>query len=703
MISYHLANVTKTFSKGKESVFALRNISLNLPTSGMVFISGKSGSGKSTLLNLLMGIERCSAGEITFFNKRITKLNDRKASKYHLDDVSMIYQHYNLFEELSAIDNVIIPLLMKGYSKIKAKEIATQAFQDYSIDYLIKQKVSTLSGGEKQRVAIIRAILSNPKVLLCDEPTGALDSKNGEEVIETLKQLSKKILVVVVSHNQAHIKKYADREIRLKDGIIENDTNPIYYSKEYVNKSKKKHHYSSKWKSILYFSHLKANLKKNIFSFSILLFGIVISLLSIGFVYGSKTSIDSLLYNSLSATSVKISDESIYEIEDSPLNLIKVVRPSLQKMDDYVKDYSSIKVMNNYDYLFPSYPEIKFHKESLENTSLVPIYSFKDNEIIDSLLISGYAPDSNNIEEVVVNDEFLKNTSQTASNILNQEINISFVREIAIPTGDIDTPIIKDTFSFNLSLIIRGVVKEFSFLNTPKIYFSNSALETYLKSQVMENYSLFFNERITYKTYFEMVNDDNPITSYSYNLFVNKKEDVNLLYDSFNFLKESEETLSIDSSYFEAYSSYANLLDSFSSALIIFSIICFLGINFILGMISLSSFIERKKESAILTCLGARSGDISSLFIEETHLVLILSFISSIGLTIPLQILLNKVFFQYYAMEGLFVIPYLSLMGIPLLLPLGLIVLFILVSTLFVLVPISIYKSNSLAEELRDE
>ena len=702
MVTYKLENVSKSFGNKKDKFYALKNISLIFQSRGLTFIAGKSGSGKSTLLNILMGIEKISEGKIFYEHKKFSSFNEKRLSQFHLYEVSMIYQHYNLFNGLTAIENAIIPLLVKGESQSDAFKQAKAMFEEFNIDDLASQKVDTLSGGERQRVAIIRALLTKPKVLLCDEPTGALDSKNAEEIMKIIQKLSKKILVIMVSHNIHQIEKYADRVITLKDGQVVSDTNPFSHTKDY-EPERKKHKYSSKWKKLFFFSHLKEHLKKNIFSFFVLCFGFVTSLLSVGFISSSSKSLDNLLFQSLNSCSAKVSDESIIKIENSPLNFIKVVRPDLSKIDENLYDIPSLKVMNNYEYLFSNYPEATFHKSVIDSPTLVPIYSFIDNEIISNLIVEGSIPTFDSIEDVVVNEEFVKTLNISNKDAINQEVIVSSIREISVPTDSLDTPIIKESFSYTLSLSIRGVIKEFGFLNSPKIYYSNLALEKYLAQRSMQNYSSYLGENISYKSYFESLGDNDQTTSYSYHLFVDNIKDIQRLYDKFNILKDESESLTIDSSYYESYSSYRSLLDTFSIALLVFTIICFLGINFILGMLSLSSFIEKKKESAILSCLGARSFDISSLFLDEVHLILFASFISSIGLTIPLQNLLNQIFENHYGLSHLFDIPYQSFYNIPFLIPVGMLIIFFVISSLFVLVPITIYKSNSLTEELRDE
>ncbi len=702
MITYRLDNVSKSFGSDKSKFYALRNINILFPSKGLVVIAGKSGSGKSTLLNILMGIEKISEGNIYFENKKINKQNDKELSHFHLNKVSMIYQHYNLLDELTSIENVCLPLMMKGYSLNEAKKEAKTFFQDLDIEPLENRRVSTLSGGEKQRIAIIRAIISKPQVLLCDEPTGALDTKNGNEIMKILKKLSKSILVIMVSHNENQIKKYADRKIYLKDGMIEKDDGKNNVNLDY-SVTKHKYKYSSLWKRFVLKIHLKENLKKNIFSFIVLTFGLVVSFLSIGFVTSSSKSFDNLLYQSVSSCSGKISDETVVKINNSPLNFIKVVRPNLNEIEDNLDDINSLKIMNNYEFLFLNYPETTFNKKLVDPPTLIPVYSFNNNQIIESLLVEGTIPLVDTIEEVIINEEFVKSLKLTNKEAINKEIVISSIREISISTGDSSNPFIKDNFSYNITLIIRGVVKEFGFLNSPKVYYSNIGLERYLSNQIMLNYSKYCQQRISYKTYFETLDNNNQITSYSYLLFVDNNQDINKLYSNFKNLKNAEISLTIDSSFFESYSSYRSLIDTFSYALLAFSVICFLGINLILGMLSLSSFIKKKKESAILTCIGATNSSIKTLFLNEIHLVLIFAFISSIGLSLLFERLLNPLFEKSYGLENLFYIPFLNFNGVPFLLPIGLLILFLVISSLFILIPISIYKSKSISEELRDE
>ena len=160
MSVFILQDIQKTFIVNKIQNVVLNNINITFPDTGLVSIVGKSGSGKSTLLNILMGIEKPTKGKVLFKGKNIAKFNDRQFSKFHLSGVSTVFQHYNLFDDLTALTNVILPLKMKGMNTLKAKKLATKEFANFGIGNLASRKVKNLSGGEKQRVAILRSIIT---------------------------------------------------------------------------------------------------------------------------------------------------------------------------------------------------------------------------------------------------------------------------------------------------------------------------------------------------------------------------------------------------------------------------------------------------------------------------------------------------------------------------------------------------------------
>ncbi len=701
MSIFYLEGISKTYKSGNSVTKALSDITLSFPNSGLISIVGKSGSGKSTLLNILLGIEKPSKGSVYFNNEKINRFSKAKFSVYHLYYTSMVFQHYNLFDDLSPFDNVALPLKIRGEKKDIIKKKVNELFSKFHLNYLINQKTSTLSGGERQRIAILRSLVTSPKVILCDEPTGALDSINSSEIMNLFKEISKSILVIMVSHNLEIVNKYSDRIITLKDGRIISDTSPIYKTRTFVNKIKK--NYSNKWTNFFLRKNLKENKHKNVFSILSLIFGFLAIMISVGFYNGSKSSESNMLFSNLACETMSVSEKNLYKVNNSSLSYIKSTRPSEEIMDEFHNIFPNTIIDFNYGYLFSSFPETSFNKRIIDSPEMIPIYSFNNNSILNELVTLGEIPLNDNLNEVVVNEEFISLLGIDKSDALSEEIYISFSKEVSVLTDDLDNPIIKDTYSYSLNLVIKAVIHEFSFLNSPKIYYSHLALKEDLSNYIMENLSTYKNKVITFNDYMYECSSDSEISNYSYNVFSSDKEEIRKLSNYKSELDKNENGLSITSNAFEISNSYTSFMDSFSSALIVFVSIAFVGVNFILGMLALSSFISRKKESAILTCLGAKDISIISIFLKENYILIFVAFLIASALSCPLSILMNLVLEKSFGLTSLIKIPYLSFLNIPyIFLPLLLLV-FIFVSTLFLLIPILIYKNKSTVNELRDE
>lgn len=222
-------NLTKTFKRGKIKTTALNNLSFNLGNKGFVFIIGKSGSGKSTLLNILGGLNSASSGEIIADVNNLAKFSKSQYDKYRNSYIGYIFQEFYLIEQLTLEQNVALSL---DLANIKDKEAVQSAIEKVRLKGLEHRYIYELSGGQRQRVAIARALVKNPHIILADEPTGNLDSKNATQILKLLKKISKEKLVVIVSHNMDSAYEYADRIIELADGAIIRDEERI---PEYVN------------------------------------------------------------------------------------------------------------------------------------------------------------------------------------------------------------------------------------------------------------------------------------------------------------------------------------------------------------------------------------------------------------------------------------------------------------------------------------
>lgn len=217
-----LKNVVKIYNeKKKNPVRALDGISLDLPETGMIFILGKSGSGKSTLLNVIGGLDFPTGGEIIIDGKSSKEFAPRDYDGYRNSYVGFVFQEYNILDELTVEQNVALALQLQD--KPDDKRAINGVLEKMELTGLNKRKPNTLSGGQRQRVAIARALIKDPKIIMADEPTGALDSKTGEQIFSVLKTLSKDRPVLVVSHDRGFAERYGDRIIELADGKILSD------------------------------------------------------------------------------------------------------------------------------------------------------------------------------------------------------------------------------------------------------------------------------------------------------------------------------------------------------------------------------------------------------------------------------------------------------------------------------------------------
>lgn len=222
-----IKNLSKTYKLKKNTIKALDHISLSIQEKGMIFILGKSGSGKSTLLNVIGGLDQFDEGEIIIDGKSSKDFKTSDFDAYRNTFIGFIFQEYNIIDHLSVKDNIALALQLQG--KKANQETISQILKQVDLEDQKNRKPNELSGGQLQRVAIARALIKNPQIIMADEPTGALDSHTGKQVFDTLKQLSKEKLVLIVSHDREFAKQYGDRIIELADGKIISDT-----SKDYV-------------------------------------------------------------------------------------------------------------------------------------------------------------------------------------------------------------------------------------------------------------------------------------------------------------------------------------------------------------------------------------------------------------------------------------------------------------------------------------
>ena len=227
-----LKNITKTYISGDEKVEALKGIDIEFRESEFVSILGQSGCGKTTLLNIIGGLDRYTNGDLVINGKSTKDFKDRDWDAYRNYSIGFVFQSYNLISHQTVLSNVELALTIGGVGKKERRERAIKALEEVGLKNKVHNFPDQLSGGQMQRVAIARALVNNPDIILADEPTGALDTKTSEQVMEILKKISKDKLIIMVTHNPELAEKYSSRIIKILDGKITEDSNPVQDKKE---------------------------------------------------------------------------------------------------------------------------------------------------------------------------------------------------------------------------------------------------------------------------------------------------------------------------------------------------------------------------------------------------------------------------------------------------------------------------------------
>lgn len=337
-----LRDTRKTYkSKKGASCDALNGIDIKLPERGMVFILGKSGSGKSTLLNLIGGIDKPSSGEILIKGKNINKFTPKEIDAYRSSFVGFVFQDYNLINYLTVKDNLIITL--GNLDRQQAEKRVSEVLEMVDMVGYEERLPEELSGGQHQRIAIARAILKNPKVILADEPTGNLDSATGSDIMNVLKEISKKCLVVVVTHDRESAERFGEQTIEIEDGLIVTDDNRIsYVAKEKDDFVFEYNRMSLKWLSNLALHNFKV--KKLFFVLAIMLSVLSVSMISYSLSIGNYDIRKNLpiTLEKNDTTLFTISKKIIYDYHDS----ILLTENKFNELNEKYKDISMYKTID---------------------------------------------------------------------------------------------------------------------------------------------------------------------------------------------------------------------------------------------------------------------------------------------------------------------------------------------------------------------
>ena len=682
MATFSLKNVGKQFGRN----YVLRHVSFSLPDRGFYAIKGKSGSGKSTLLNLLSGLLQPEEGSVYFKGKNLASFSKNRIRQFRLKDTAMLFQHYNLIDGATGLENVSLAAVLAGVSREKARKKAAKLFKDFKMESLMNKNVDLCSGGEKQRIAVLRALIGNPKVLFCDEPTGALDEENAKFVMKVLKEQAQRKLVIMVSHNEDLIAEYADAVL-----LVENKKLTILKQKEekpLPDKGKQTNLAKPRgWTSFFTWRNLRRNALVDLISFTALLIGFSALLVTAGFYQGSRNVLEEEPKKSVVYRAMSISEKSYLETENSPLRLVRKKRPEMENVLDLLEGTEGVSIVPDYTYFFPA-----SHAFSMDQNP-EPLTSFELYQSFDQSIIKEGSAPLRGEQGCLVNEEFVTEHPEVK---LGSEV--AFSENYSITYHGV-----KDVGVLHFSFLVKGIVSEFSFLNSEKVYVPYPDIQELLERERLENLSAYLEKEVTAANIQELLPSDHAATGYQYLLFAEDDEAVETLFRKKEELEEESNTIGIASNAYEAKTAFGSLTDAFALSLVVFVAIASLGVGLILAMTAYSGFIKRKKETAILLVLGAPEGQVGRIYLaEETSL----SLFAAIGALLLLPLIqkgADAYLSSQFSLNGLVQIPLESFFGIPFLLPAALLVFAFLFSSISCLIPLRAIGRMPLAEILHDE
>ena len=679
-----LKNISKYYINGHNKNIVLDNINLDFKKKELVFILGSSGSGKTTLINIILGNLKADSGSIWLDDLCISKMSNKKLDNYRNNVVGSVFQDYNLIDYLNVYDNVM--LAYNGYGN---KDRVNDLLKKLGIYDKRKTVVNKLSGGEKQRVAIARALVNNPDILVADEPTGALDSKNSIEVMEIFKKIAETKLVIVVSHDNYLANKYASRIINIVDGKCEyieiNDNNNIV---DNVKKRKKK------YLSIIKLAIKNLWLKKvrTLFTAFAISLGIVSMALVSNLYYNFNNEINELEKNVVSVFPISVSNGE-FEILDRKIRKSdsKIIIKDRSKWiqinkinNDYLTYLNNIKeikyITYNYDILMPF---ISDRYNIIDNNYLMTIPN--DKYIYDNFNIL-YGKNISNKNEILIKVDSNNNVDSRLLNyfnikedidykdIIGRKVRVILNNQYYVKNGDyyVTGDNLKDMYNNSyIELEIVGIIKEKNIVSEQNyIYYDKELLNEVLginknsnivNDQVNSEYNVLGlnikkDEMLSYLGYNSLPSN---INMYVDNL--NDKEKVVELLDKYN---DENEKLVYTDTMTSAIDIVKNFINIISVILILFSIIAICISSLMIAILTNVRVLERKKEIGILRSLGISRSEIKRLFNTENIIIgiiaLFISYLSILLLRNPINNILNN----YLEMNNAFCINYLIMFGI---------------------------------------
>ena len=669
-----------TLRFGDRALF--EDLSIDFGDRGIFAILGRSGCGKSTLLSILSGNLKPESGRVFLGETDLLALPREKVDEMRRKSFSFLYQSHNLLEDLTVYENCAVSLRIQGVPEGLLRERIQPLLERLELQGLEDKKAGLLSGGEKARVALARALARRPEVLFSDEPTGSLDKETGRRVMEMLKEESRRCLVILVTHDKSFAKEFADVIFPLDGGAMEGKkvSHGRGQGQEGMNPGGKPwllpllrgERVLGKETAVIFFASLVSYLSLT---------------LALSFHDSSQRIFEVESRNTITYSLGSLTEERMVSLPESPLSLVQSQRPPRKEAERYVGQ--GIEVLPDLSYFLPEGSGFKVNGFPKEGASFLPVgdLSLKDGFL--PLLKEGQAPEKETFDYLLVNEDM---ADILPGDPLKAEIEVSISFELEWE-GAVDK--VERTHAFR----IAGIVQEFPFLGTPRCYYSHKALASFLEGIRLPNISEARGEAVTPMTLLEVLPKDSPYHSYCWLLYAAGEQNRRKLES----LCQAEGEYSVSSESQEMREGFLSLSESFVALSWPFLLAEAVATSFIVASLLLAAFLRRKKEAAILRGEGATSRSLLILYGAPGVLASFLAGLATILLSVPFGSVISAILEPSLGISNLVKVPLLSFGGIPLLLPSLLVLVSVLIPSLGAFLPLKASLSSDLSEELREE
>lgn len=699
-----LQQVSKIYEANHTQVQALESLDLTLNQTGFLCIVGPSGCGKTTLLNLLGGLDTPTSGTITIQGKDSKTFTEKEWCTYRNQHIGFVFQNSFLIPHLSVLDNVMLPLSLSGKSKVESQALAINSIKHMGIKDKTQVKPRELSGGQQQKVAISRALINAPSIILADEPTGSLDEASAIEIMEILKEISQTKLVILVTHQHHLAQRYADRIISMHQGRVVSDVEKSKVKPSVIkeNNVHQQSYMSKKTSWMLSCMNLLQRKYRSMLMVIAASLGVIGMLLVLAVSYGFHQFLDVKKSETLYAFPIRVERISyVVPFVDDQFRPNLTVFPSSE--DVHIRniqyEYQTINTLteNYYTYVknMPSHMVSHIHYDYEIKSNFIVHQDTTYHEVQNVLkplevdleymennfdVLYGRTPDVQNLEAVIILDRYNRLSKDIAEAIgysnetLLQFSNLTDLSMKWVPNqvmyvqnGNLyEKNSLEDAFHDDLAqtLTIVGILRvkdkfELDFLRTG-IYYTEKVTQTILEDARTSDIVIAQQSASTHvitgqslsTTQKDQVLRSLGYATYplSYHIYANRFEDKKIImnylraYNEMVSMTEEIEPLDIAGI---GLSTMQNAINATSTILFVFALISLVISNLMMGIMTYTSVIERTKEIGLLRAIGARKKDIKSIFYVENFIIGLISGLISVMIAFLLIPVMNTIILSY--------------------------------------------------------